>query len=104
MKEAAAFTLDWLIEDSSGYLVTAPSVSPENDFYYDGKKVADVSIASTMDMSIIRDLFTNLIKAGEILNIDKDFLDTLAASKKSSILSGSGRKATCRNGSGIMRK
>jgi alpha-L-fucosidase 2 len=82
MKEAAAFTLDWLIEDSSGYLVTAPSVSPENDFYYDGGKVADVSIASTMDMSIIRDLFTNLIKAGEILHIDKDFLDTLAASKK----------------------
>ncbi len=82
MKEAAAFTLDWLIEDSSGHLVTAPSVSPENDFYYEGKKLADVSIASTMDMSIIRDLFTNLIKAGDILNIDKDFLDTLAASEK----------------------
>ena len=38
MKGAALFTLDWLVTDSSGHLVTAPSTSPENDFYYDRKK------------------------------------------------------------------
>ncbi len=77
MKGAAEFTLDWLIPDSSGYLVTAPSVSPENDFLLPSGKHADVSIASTMDMSITWDLFTNLIEASRVLNIDRAFRDTL---------------------------
>ncbi len=76
MKGAAEFTLDWLVLDSSGYWVTAPSTSPENDFY-DGTKKADMSVASTMDMGIIRDLFNNIIAAGKELNIDKPFSDTL---------------------------
>jgi len=81
MKGAALFTLNWLIPDSTGHLVTAPSMSPENDFIYDGKKVADVSISTTMDMGIIRDLFDNLIAAGKILGIDAAFRDTLIAKK-----------------------
>ncbi|HEY0610430.1 MAG TPA: glycoside hydrolase family 95 protein, partial [Chitinophaga sp.] len=55
MKAAAQFTLDWLVEDSSGYLVTAPSTSPENVFITENGTKGDVSIATTMDMSIIRD-------------------------------------------------
>ena len=81
MKGAAEFTLDWLIPDSSGHLVTAPSVSPENDFLLPSGKHADVSIASTMDMSIAWDLFTNLIEASRVLNIDKAFRDTLIAKR-----------------------
>ncbi len=77
MKGAAQFSLAWLVKDSSGYWVTAPSTSPENEYFYDGKKRAVVSIASTMDMSILRDLFGNLIKASEILGIDPSFRDTL---------------------------
>src|SRR5215204_5254363 len=50
MKGAAMFTLDWLVPDSSGRLVTAPSTSPENDFYYGDKKTSGLSIATTMDM------------------------------------------------------
>ena len=78
MREAARFIFDWLIPDSSGHLVTAPSVSPENAYYYGDKKVAEISLASTMDMSIIRDLFTNLLDAGEILHTDKSFMDSVA--------------------------
>ncbi|HWB28509.1 MAG TPA: glycoside hydrolase family 95 protein [Chitinophagaceae bacterium] len=81
MKGAAEFSLQWLVPDSNGYLVTAPSMSPENAYYYDGKKVSDVSIASTMDMSILRDLFGNLISASEILGIDKSFRDSLVQAK-----------------------
>jgi len=81
MKGAAEFTLDWLIPDSSGHLVTAPSVSPENDFLLPSGKHADVSIASTMDMSITWDLFTNLIEASRVLNIDQSFRDTLIAKR-----------------------
>ncbi|MEO8110955.1 MAG: glycoside hydrolase family 95 protein [Ginsengibacter sp.] len=73
MKGAAIFTMDWLVEDKDGYLVTAPSVSPENVFLYADGKHGDVSVATTMDMSIIWDLFTNLIDASKALNIDADF-------------------------------
>lgn len=73
MKGAAIFCLDWLVEDKDGWLVVAPSVSPENDFLYGDGKSGDVSIATTMDMSIIWDLFTNLIEASTILHADTAF-------------------------------
>ncbi|NDV80975.1 glycoside hydrolase N-terminal domain-containing protein [Bacteroides sp. 51] len=79
MKEAAMFCFDWLVE-KDGYLVTAPSTSPENLFVANGKNHA-VTVASTMDMSIIWDLFTNLIEASEVLQIDEDFRNQLADMK-----------------------
>ncbi|MDB4920095.1 glycoside hydrolase family 95 protein [Mucilaginibacter sp.] len=81
MKSAAEFCEDWLVEDKDGYLVTAPSVSPENAFFDDKGKRASVSIATTMDMSIIRDLFTNVIDASNELGEDKVFRDTIIAKK-----------------------
>ena len=82
MKGAATFTFEWLtIDSSSGYLVTAPSGSPENEYFYDGDKRSGMSIASTMDMSIIRDLFSNLIEAGKILNTDRAFIDSVIGTK-----------------------
>lgn len=82
MKGAGEFALDWLVKDSDGYLVTAPSTTPENSFKDAGGKGQAVSIATTMDMSIIRDLFTNLIDASQLLGIDKTFRDTLVAKRK----------------------
>ncbi len=82
MKEAARFTFDWLVPDSSGHLVTAPSVSPENVYYYGDKKEAGISVATTMDMSIIRDLFHHLSDASKILNVDAALRDTLAQKEK----------------------
>ena len=81
MKGAVRFCFGWLIPDSSGYLVTAPSGSPENDYYYVDKKVSGMSIATTMDISIIRDLFSNLIAASEVLNTDKNFRDSVVEKK-----------------------
>jgi alpha-L-fucosidase 2 len=73
MKGAAEFLLDWLIEGPDGHLVTNPSTSPEHPFIApDGHKAA-ASMASTMDMAITRDLFTNTISASKILGIDDDF-------------------------------
>jgi len=77
MKGAAQFCLGWQVQDKDGYLVTAPSVSPENAFFDDNGKRASVSIATTMDMSIIRDLFANLITASNELGEDKAFRDTI---------------------------
>jgi alpha-L-fucosidase 2 len=77
MKNAALFTLDWLQKDKDGHLVTMPSTSPENRYYYDGKKEGVVTVASTMDMGIIKDLFANTAAASEILNTDSDFRATI---------------------------
>lgn len=82
MKGAATFLLDWLVTDKDGYLVTCPSISPENNFLtYDGEKCSP-SIASTMDMAITRDLFTNCIKAIDVLKNDIEFSKELEASKR----------------------
>jgi len=72
MKSAAQFCLDWLVE-KDGVLVTAPSTSPENVYIHPNGFKGTVTIASAMDMEIIWDLFTNIIEASTILNIDKDF-------------------------------
>ena len=81
MKGAVEFCLDWLVEDADGYLVMVPSTSPENDFKYGGGKTGSISVATTMDMSIIWDLFTNMIQASSELGIDKEFRDIIIAKK-----------------------
>ncbi|MCF2443572.1 glycoside hydrolase family 95 protein [Dyadobacter sp. CY345] len=73
MKSAALFCIDWLIKDKNGKLVTAPSTTPENIFLTEKGFKGSVSVATTMDMSIIWDLFTNLIEASERLDNDADF-------------------------------
>jgi alpha-L-fucosidase 2 len=82
MKGAVEFTLGWLVEDKDGYLVTAPSGSPENNFKDEKGVVGAIAAASTMDMSIIRDLFSHFIKASETLNIDPAFRDTVIVKEK----------------------
>lgn len=73
MKGAALFMLHWLIKDpNSGYLITNPSTSPENTIKINGKEY-QLSMATTMDMSICRELFTALIKSSRALNIDSTF-------------------------------
>ena len=71
MRGAAEFCKYWLIRDGNGKLVTSPSTSPENLFISDGSKYA-VSIASTMDMSIINNLFTNVAAASAFYQIDEN--------------------------------
>jgi alpha-L-fucosidase 2 len=81
MQGAAEFCLDWLVDDGHGRLLTAPSTSPELDFYTaDGRK-ASVATGATMDLSIIRDLFRNCLEAAKILGIDDDFTRRIAATQ-----------------------
>ncbi|MCG7384674.1 glycoside hydrolase family 95 protein [Paenibacillus sp. ACRRY] len=76
MKEAALFCLDWLIEDEAGQLITSPSTSPEHRFHtLDG--LAGVSAASTMDLSLIWDLFTNVADAAKRIGKDEEFRKTV---------------------------
>ncbi|WP_316799759.1 glycoside hydrolase family 95 protein [Pedobacter frigidisoli] len=80
MKGAALFCLDWLVEKDE-YLITAPSTSPENSYYLPNGNKEVVTMGSTMDLSIIRDLFSNLIDAGGILGIDQEFTSLLTRTK-----------------------
>jgi len=90
MRGSVLFYLDWMIEDPTGELVTCPSTSPENQFdttrvshsidnksYLKGNGNSgsgkfSISMASTMDMAIIRELFVNSIKALEVLNTEPE--------------------------------
>ena len=72
LKGASLFFVDFLIPDprnEKGWLISTPSNSPEQ-----GGMVA----GPTMDHQIIRDLFTNTIKAAEVLGVDADLRKTLA--------------------------
>ena len=70
MKEAAQFFLDALVpEPKHGWLVTCPSISPENA-HHDG---VSVCAGPTMDMQIVRDLFDSVASASEILATDVEF-------------------------------
>ncbi|WP_461088289.1 glycoside hydrolase family 95 protein [Spirosoma gilvum] len=82
MKRAAQFYLDWLIEDKDGHLIVSPSVSPENDFIDAKGNPSPISVATTMDMSIIWDLFTNLIDASATLNVEPEFRQLLIDKQK----------------------
>ncbi|MCM3634631.1 glycoside hydrolase family 95 protein [Paenibacillus camelliae] len=83
MKEAALFCLDWLIKDQNGHLITSPSTSPEHKFRTEDGSLAAVSAASTMDLSMIWDLFTNCIEAAEVLDMDEAFRAELEQARSS---------------------
>jgi len=93
MKESAEFCMGWLVTDPrTGYLVSGPSISPENRFRIPGGQgTASMVMGPTMDHMIIRDLFQNTIKAGQILDTDKAFRKKLekALEKLTPIRTGS---------------
>jgi alpha-L-fucosidase 2 len=78
MKGAAQFFLDTLVEDPTNHwLVTCPSLSPENN--NPAAKHTSITAGPTMDMEILRDLFANCIRASDILGTDKNFAQRLTA-------------------------
>lgn len=77
IKGAAEFMLDFLVEGPDGYLVTNPSHSPENRFITPGGERSSFTYAATMDIAIIKDLFSNCVRASEILDTDFEFRQRL---------------------------
>lgn len=72
---ASRFFLSSMIEEPThGWLVTAPSSSPENAFYMPGTRVAvSACMGPTMDIQLVRELFTNTAEAARILGADAGF-------------------------------
>ncbi len=80
LKGSAQFYSSILVKDpKSGYIVTAPSSSPENSFMMpDGSgNHASICIGAAIDNQIMRELFTNVISASKTLGIDADFRKVL---------------------------
>ena len=66
LEGCTSFLLDWLIEGPGGYLETNPSTSPEHMFVAPDGKPASVSYSSTMDIAIIREVFSGIVSAAEV--------------------------------------
>jgi alpha-L-fucosidase 2 len=78
LKGSAQFYSSVLTEEPKNkWLVTAPSVSPENSFVLANGKHVNVCMGPTIDNQITRELFTNVIAASELLDTDKVFRETL---------------------------
>lgn len=79
MAEAALFFVDFL-EEKDGYLVTNPSLSPENVYILPSGEQGCCCMGATMDLEILRELFTGCKKAAEILGDAVDEAEILDVS------------------------
>lgn len=77
LKGNAEFLLDYMAEDpNTGYLVTGPSISPENTFRYKGDHLC-ASMMPTCDRVLAYEIFNACIQAADILKTDRSFQDSL---------------------------
>ncbi len=78
LKGASEFFLDTLQEDPKHpWLVTNPSISPENGHPFG----AAICAGPTMDMQILRDLFANTVRAAATLGVDPELQQQLNAAR-----------------------
>lgn len=93
MKGSAEFFLDFLRPDPKrGWLVTNPSTSPENfpagpanvkffDEVTTMKTGTSLTVGSTIDMEILRELFSEVAEASSILGVDTELRDRLKSAR-----------------------
>lgn len=75
IKGACRFLLDYMIDDGTGRLVTAPSASPENRYMYEGKGTW-LTYSATMDVEITLDIFDKMLAAAKVLGCEDDEIVT----------------------------
>lgn len=64
LRDCAIFYLDYLVKDPrNGYMVSAPSFSPEN---------GNICVAPTMDVQLMNSVFAKAAAAAKILGVDED--------------------------------
>lgn len=77
MRGAALFCLDWLVEGEDKRLHTCPSTSPENAFRDKWGRVCSSTYSSTLDISLIRELFENMLHTREHLGLEDEIMDRI---------------------------
>lgn len=74
LKETAQFFVDYMVEDpKTGYLLSGPSISPENGFRGVDGRGYSLSMMPTIDRAVIYDIYNACIQSAKILGIDDDF-------------------------------
>lgn len=74
LKETAQFFVDYMVEDpKTGYLLSGPSISPENGFRGGDGRGYSLSMMPTIDRAVIYDIYNACIQSAKILGIDDDF-------------------------------
>ena len=68
MQDAARFLVDYLVEDGE-YLVTVPTLSPENEYRLPNGEKGVICKGASMDNQIMNELFRACMQAEEILQI-----------------------------------
>ncbi len=82
MKRAAQFFLDAMIEEPEhGWLVTAPTTSPENAFWLNDSTAVSVCMGSTMDVQIVSELYDAVCQSAGILGVDDSIVENLHIAK-----------------------
>jgi len=81
LKGSAQFYLDFLVEEPlHKWLVVSPSMSPENNPQVN--KGVSIAAGATMDNQLVFEVFSNTIRAAEILKTDKDLVTRLKAARE----------------------
>lgn len=106
MKGSVEFFMDFLVEyPGKDWLVTNPSNSPENPpegkgykYFFDEVTASyyftTIAIGSTIDMQILKDLFSYYASATEILGVDAEFAKKVLAARKRLVPSQIGKDGT----------
>jgi alpha-L-fucosidase 2 len=84
MRESADFIRTFLVRSPGGYLVTAPSMSPENGFYLPGDTSFRhvVTYGPAMDIQIIRELFAAVRAVQPVTRMPASWIDSLTEVEK----------------------
>lgn len=74
LKETAEFFVDYMTEDpKTGFLLSGPSISPENGFRGPDGHVYSLSMMPTIDRATIYEIYHACIEASRILDTDNNF-------------------------------
>lgn len=83
IRGSAEFLLELLVEEPKHHwLVTPFSISPEHTYRDKDGNTASLSPGPTLDVALMRELFSHCIEAGGILGVDEGFRTRLAAALK----------------------
>lgn len=79
LRETALFLLDYLVLSPSGYLMSGPSLSPENSYRLPDGSKASLCMSPTMDVEITRAVFARVMDSSKLLGVDADLRNQIHA-------------------------
>ncbi len=71
-KTVYSFFMNYMVQNSDGKWVTGPSSSPENIYITAKNQYGCLCMGPTMDIEIVRELFSNYLKTVEIFGKERN--------------------------------